>query len=301
MDDLKIIDAHHHFWDPLANYYPWLRDEPMIPFRYGDYSGLRKPFLPDDYFAAARDHKVVKTVTMEGEWDPADPVGESRWIENLNKKFGFPSAHVAQAWLDADDVEEVLKAQSDIDLVRSVRHKPRVAPGPDRLETGVPGSMTDPKWRRGYAMLASHGLHFDLQAPWWHLFEAADLVEAYPETTLILNHTGLPADRSQEGLAGWRAAMKALASMPNTVVKISGLGLPGKPWLLEDNLPVIKDTIEIFGVERCMFASNFPVDGLVATLDAIFTGFKQAVADLPREDQEKLFHDNAMRIYRLDA
>ena len=153
--------------------------------------------------------------------------------------------------------------------------------------------MGDPKWRDGYALLANFGLSYDLQTPWWHLHEAADLAEAYPATLIILNHTGLPADRSAEGLAGWRAAMAALAQAPNVVVKIS--------WTADGNRRVVRETIELFGADRCMFASNYPVDSLVANYDTIFDGFKAIVADLPAADRRKLFHDNAVRYYRLDA
>jgi predicted TIM-barrel fold metal-dependent hydrolase len=299
MNSLKIVDAHHHFWDPLKNYYPWLCDEPMIPFRYGDYSSLKKPFMPKDYFEAASGHAVVKTVTMEGEWDPRDPVGESRWIQSVAETHGFPQAHVAQAWLDADNVEEVLEKQARIPLVRSVRHKPRAAASPEQVTAGAPGSMGDPKWRAGYAMLERHGLHFDLQTPWWHLHEATELASMFPNTLLILNHTGLPSDRSESGLAGWRTAMTTLAGVPNTVVKISGLGLPDRKWSIEDNESIIRATIDIFGIDRCMFASNFPVDGLVGDLDTIISGFKKALADRPIEEQKKFFHDNAVRVYDL--
>jgi predicted TIM-barrel fold metal-dependent hydrolase len=299
MKDLKIIDAHHHFWDPNHNYYPWLCDEPMIPFRYGDYSSLRKPFLPNDYFAAAKLHQVVKTVTMEGEWDPSDPVGETVWIQAIAEEHGFPHAHVAQAWLDAENVAEVLAAQANIPLVRSVRHKPAAAASPEQVVKGVSGSMGDPRWRAGYAMLETYGLNFELQTPWWHLSEAVELLSDFPNTLMILNHTGLPADRSESGLAGWRRAMKALAEMPNVVVKVSGLGLPGKPWSVQDNGPIIRETIEIFGIGRCMFASNFPVDGLVADLDTLISGYKEALSDFSREDQIKFFHDNAERVYSL--
>jgi predicted TIM-barrel fold metal-dependent hydrolase len=299
MESFAIVDAHHHFWDLAHNYHPWLCDEPMIPFRYGDYSTIRKSFLPEDYRRASRGQNVVATVTMEGEWNPRDPAGESRWMQTVADRCGFPQAHVAQAWLDADDVPEVLAAQAAIPLVRSVRHKPRAAAAPDRVEPGAPGSMGDPRWRRGFALLKDFDLHFDLQTPWWHLYEAADLAEAFGETLIVLNHTGLPNDRSPEGLAGWRAAMRAFAARPNTVVKISGLGLPNRPWLLADNRPIIRDTIEIFGVDRCMFASNFPVDGVIADFGTIYSGFKQAVADLPEPDRKKLFHDNAVRVYRL--
>jgi len=297
MDDIKIVDAHHHFWDPTINYYPWLCDEPMIPFRYGDYSKIRKPFMPEDYFRAAEGHQIVKTVTMEGEWDPSDPVGESLWMQSVAETSGFPHAHVAQAWIDADNIADILKAQSKIPLVKSVRHKPRAAASPDRVVTGTPGSMGDPNWRRGYAILEKYGFHFDLQTPWWHLYEAADLAGDFPNTLIILNHTGLPADRSESGLSGWRKAMKTFAELPNVAVKISGLGLYGKAWRIEDNESIIRDTINIFGIDRCMFASNFPVDGVVADYNTIITGYKKAVADLKPLDQNKFFHDNAVRIY----
>jgi len=299
MDDIKIVDAHHHFWDPTINYHPWLCDEPMIPFRYGDYSKIRKPFMPEDYFRAAEGHQVVKTVTMEGEWDPSDPVGESLWMQSVAETYGFPHAHVAQAWMDADNVADILKAQSKIPLVKSVRHKPRSAASSDQVIIGAPGSMGDPHWRRGYAMLEEYGLHFDLQTPWWHLYEAADLAGEYPNTLIVLNHTGLPADRSESGLSGWRKAMAAFAELPNVAVKISGLGLCGKPWRIEDNASIIRDTINIFGADRSLFASNFPVDGVVADYNTIITGYKQETAYLAPEDQQKFFHDNAVKIYGL--
>jgi predicted TIM-barrel fold metal-dependent hydrolase len=299
-DTLPIIDAHHHFWDLARNPHPWLRDDPPIPFRYGDYSALRgRNFLPDDYDAAASGHRVVATVTMEGEWDPADPLGEARWMADLARNRGRPAAHVAQAWLDRDDIETVLAATAAIPLVRGIRHKPRAAPSPDRIERGAPGGMGDPRWRAGYALLARLGLHFELQAPWWHLDEALDLIAAYPDVPIVLNHTGLPSDRSEAGLAGWRAALRRFAEAPRIAVKISGLGLRGQPWRLEDNRAIIRETIEVIGPARCLFASNFPVDGLCGSFDTIYAGFKAATADLPDADRLALFHDNAVRVYRL--
>jgi predicted TIM-barrel fold metal-dependent hydrolase len=297
MDDIKIVDAHHHFWDPTINYYPWLCDEPMIPFRYGDYSKIRKPFMPKDYFRAAEGHQIVKTVTMEGEWDPSDPVGESLWMQSVAETYGFPHAHVAQAWMDADNIADILEAQSKIPLVKSVRHKPRAAASPEHVVIGTPGSMSDPNWRKGYSMLEKFGFHFDLQTPWWHLHEAAELAGEFPNTLIILNHTGLPSDRSESGLSGWRKAMNTFAELPNVAVKISGLGLCRKAWRIEDNESIIRDTINIFGIDRCMFASNFPVDGVVADYNTIITGYKKALADLTPSDRNKFFHDNAVRIY----
>ncbi len=297
LKSLPVIDAHHHFWDLERNYHPWLCDEPLIPFRYGDYRPLRRSYMPEDYFRDTASFDVVASVYVETEWDPRDPVGETRWVHQIAERYGYPNAVVAQAWLDRDDVEEVLRAQASFPLVRSVRHKPKAAPTPDGVRPGANGSMGDERWRRGFAMLEAHGLAFDLQTPYWHLDEACALAREFPHTLIILNHTGLPADRSRSGLNEWRRAMRRLASAPNVAVKISGLGEPGKAWTVESNAPVVLDTIDIFGVERCMFASNMPVDGLVADFETIVGGFMRIVAHLSLGDRRKLFCDNAKRIY----
>ena len=300
MTELPIVDAHQHFWDLERNYLPWLCDPQPIPFRYGNYDALRRNYLPEDYLRDAAGHHVVQTVYVETEWDPADPVGETRWLQEIIAASGFPHAIVAGARLDHPGVEAVLAGHAALPRVRGIRHKPKAASVPDRVEPGAPGSMGDPAWRRGFALLEEYGLSFDLQTPWWHLAEAADLARDFPATSIILNHTGLPADRSAGGLAGWRAAMANLAAEPNVALKISGLGQPGRPWTVEENRPIVLDAIRIFGVGRCMFASNFPVDGLCADFDTIFTGFKTIVQGFAEAEQRRLFHDNAVRIYRLE-
>jgi predicted TIM-barrel fold metal-dependent hydrolase len=298
-DALQIVDAHQHLWDLSLGRHPWLRDEPPRPFRYGDTRPIRRSYLPADYRVDASRYRVAGTVYVETEWDPADPLGETRWVGDLAAREGLPSAVVAQAWLDRDDAADVLASQAACPLVRGIRHKPAAAPSPDAVVPGAPGSMGDPRWRAGFARLARHGLSFDLQTPWWHLREAAALARAFPDTLIVLNHTGLPADRSAEGLGGWKGALAALAAEPNVAVKISGLGVPGRPWTAESNRLVVLQTIELFGIDRAMFASNFPVDSLVATFDTIYSGFEAIVAAFPAADRKKLFHDNAVRLYRL--
>ena len=83
MTDLPVVDAHQHFWDLGRNYLPWLCDEEVVPFRYGDYSALRRNYLPRDYLRDAAGHDVVKTVYVETEWDPRDFVGETRWLQEI--------------------------------------------------------------------------------------------------------------------------------------------------------------------------------------------------------------------------
>ena len=287
-DPFPIVDAHQHFWDPRVNYHPWLCDQPPIPFRYGDYSALRRPYLPADYFVDAKNHQVVKTVYVETEWDPGDPVGEMRYVEKLRRETGFPTVAVAQARLHRDNVEETLEALAQHDFVRGIRHKPAA------------GQMDDGRWRSGFAQLARRGLRFDLQAPRAQLGEAARLARAFPDTHIVLNHTGLPADRSAEGIAGWKDAMRALAACPNAALKVSGLGMPGRPWTAESNREVVLAAIDLFGVGRAMFASNFPVDGLCGSFDAIVSGMREILRDFPATEQRDFFHDNAVRIYDME-
>ncbi|MBU2532545.1 MAG: amidohydrolase family protein [Alphaproteobacteria bacterium] len=298
--DLPIIDAHHHYWDPAANYHPWLRDEPMIPFRYGDYSSIRKPFMPTDYARVAAGFDVVATVTMEGEWDEADPVAESAWMSGVAERHGKPAAHVARAFLHQDNAAGILAAHAQFPIVRGIRHKPASAPSPGAVERGTPGSMSDPDWQRGYQGLAAHNLHFELQAPWWHVGELMDLIARFPETPVVINHGFMPIDRSADALVHWREAIALASTAPGVTMKISGIGIAGKPWTLGDQKPVIEALIEAFGPRRCMFASNFPVDGLVGSFAQIYDGFRAATAGCTRDERLAMFHDNAVRIYRLD-
>lgn len=299
MPPFPIIDPHQHFWDLGPNYLPWLSDEGLIPFRYGDYSALKRNYLPTDYRSDTAGFKIEKTVYVEAEWDPADPVGEAYWVSALAGAEGLPSAVVGQGWLDREDVADVLPALAALPLVRGIRQKPAAAPTPKSTLRGAPASMDDPRFRDGFARLEPLGLSYDLQTPWWHLDSALDLARDFPSTQIILNHTGLPSDRSPEGIKGWRQAMGTLAEAPNVALKISGLGQPGLPWTVEANAPIVRDAISMFGTDRCMFASNFPVDGLCADFQTIFSGFLSITADMMADDRQKLFHDNAERIYRL--
>jgi predicted TIM-barrel fold metal-dependent hydrolase len=296
---LPIVDAHHHVWDLDLKAHPWLTGASLSSFRYGDYAAIRRTYLSADYRRDTARFNVVKTVYVEAEWNQGDPIGETRWVHETAAREGLPHAMVAQAWLDRADVAEVLAEQAAFPLVRSVRHKPTSAARPQDAPRGAPGSMDCPKWREGFALLARHKLHFDLQTPWWHLDAAAELARDFPATTIILNHTGLPTDRSPEGLADWRRAMELLAREPNVAVKISGLGVPAERWTAELQRPVVRDAIAIFGAERAMFASNYPVDSLMATFDEIYNSFLEITRDLPEAVRRRIFHDNAVRIYRL--
>jgi predicted TIM-barrel fold metal-dependent hydrolase len=295
----SIVDAHQHFWDLQRNYLPWLRDEPPIPFRYGNYSALKRNYMPVDYRRDAQGIDVAGSVFVETEWDRSDPVGETRWVHELASSAGLPSVMVCHVILHRPDAPDILAQQATYPLVRGVRHKPATAEQSQKITVGLDGSMTDPAWRRGYSQLERNRLSFDLQVPWWHLKEALALNKDFPNIPMILNHTGLPRTRAADEISNWRKAMEEFATAPNVSAKISGLGEPGLPWTLERNRQIILDTIAIFGEDRCMFGSNFPVDSLVGSMATIFRGFAEATKSRGIAVQQKLFSENAKRIYRL--
>ncbi|MBL4918529.1 amidohydrolase family protein [Szabonella alba] len=292
-----VIDAHHHIWD-LRNDLPWLKDE-RIPFRYGDYSSICVDYMPEDYRADTAGWPIAGSVYVEAEWNRAKAAEESRWVAEIAARSGVPTVMVG--WCDLADpgAAELLAEHAKISILRGIRHKPAAVATPAEARRGAKGSMDDPVWREGYALLERHGMSYDLQTPWWHLDAAADLARDFPATNLIINHTGLPADRSPEALAAWRAALETAAAQPNVAIKISGIGQPGLPWTVESNGPIIHDVLAIFGTDRAMFASNYPVDRLGGGFDTIFSGFSTATAHLPEKQRAGLFHDNAVRVYRL--
>jgi len=298
-DDFPIVDPHQHFWDLGRNYYPWLCDPKPVPFRYGDYSPLKRNYLPPDYLRDAGALKIVKTVHVQANWDPTDPAAETRWLTEVAREYGYPHAAVGAAYFNREDNAEVLAKHAKSALTRGVRNFPASTETPAQEARGAAGSMDDPKWRDGYALLEKYGFSFDLQTPWWHFDAAAALARDFPKVQMIIVHAGMPADRSAEALAAWRAALETVANEPNVAIKISGIGRAGLPWTLTANGGIIRDAINIFGPERAMFASNYPVDSLAGSFQMIYGGFRAAVSNRQIEERRMLFHDNAVRIYRL--
>ncbi|GAB2467611.1 putative TIM-barrel fold metal-dependent hydrolase [Conyzicola lurida] len=294
----KIVDAHHHFWQPALGKQPWLLPDAHIPFRYGDYESIKREYLPPDLLADAAGFDVVGTVTMETEWNADDPVGEIEHIEGVAREYGLPNAAVAHAVLADPGVESVIAAIAEHGIVRGVRNKPGQAASAAAASTH-PSLLSDPQWIAGFETLATYDLDFELQVAWWHLDEALALAESHPGQTIILNHAGLPSDRSREGLDGWAAAMRRFARAPNVAVKISGIGQPDRPWTVADNREIVETVADTFSVDRIMFASNFPVDGLTGSYADIYGGFVEITRDWSDDEQTAAFFGNAVKYYRL--
>lgn len=298
MDGLPIIDAHHHLYDLRTGHYPWLQG-PMLNRVFGDYSAIRRDYLIDDFLADVKHQNVVKTVHLQVEYDHNDPVAETRWLQGVADKRGYPHGIVAFADLASDDVQAVIEAHCEFPNVRGIRQCLNFHRDPVKTFIDHPHLMSDSRWRRGFALLERYGLSFDLQLYYTQMDEAGVLARDFPETSIVLNHTGMPVDRAPEEIEGWKRSMKRLASAPNVSCKISGLGMGDWKWTVDRIRPFVLHAIDAFGPERCMFASNFPVDKLFSSYDDVFNAFKAITRDFSHQERNALFHDNAQRVYRL--
>ena len=298
-----FIDTHHHLWDLENNPYPWLTD-PIDHF-VGDYSAFRKTYLISDLHADAAGLPLVKSVHVQAEWDHnADPVGETAWLQSVadsEGSRGMPHGIVGYTDLSKPGAADEIARHAEHANWRGIRHMLNWAEDPKWQFIDRQDLMDDVQWRKGYRALADHGGSFDLQVWPWQLEQAARLAHDVPEVPIVLDHTGMPRDWDDAGVAVWRKGMAALAGAPNTSVKISALGMFSKEFGTDAIRQFVLDTIEIFGTDRCMFASNYPVDMLFSSYRAIWEAYDSITADSGMSESERsaLFHDNAARLYRV--
>lgn len=297
MQDIPLIDPHFHLWNLDENYYPWLSDQ-VSPAAWGGYDALLTNYLIDDYLADAKELNLVKAVHLDVGWDPRDPVGETRWLQSVADRRGFPHGIVGYADLSAPDVESVLDGHAEHANFRGIRQSMNYHPDPAKTYLSAPEVSRTPEWRRGFRALAKRGLSFDLQLYYPQMREFFELAGEYPDVQIILDHTGMQVDGPAHFNA-WRNGLTVLAQAPNVACKISGLGMGDRDWTTESIRPYVESALELFGVERCMFASNFPVDKLFSDYGRIFEAFRELTRDYSHDERVALFHDNAARYYRL--
>lgn len=292
-----------------------------------------KPYLPDTYRQDAASVPVRTVVHIEAEW-PAeerhlDAVGETEWLTGL--PFGHGGAPELGAivvaadprWADVGEVLDAHLAASP--LVRGVRSKAAHHPDPgvrDFAET--PGLWLEPAYLKGFTAIAERGLSFELWCYAHQLPDAVQLIREYPETTFVLNHyatpvgllgprgesTGRTEPERSAMLDRWRDDVAAVAEFPNVVAKHSGLGMPllgvmpRKPrgmesvaMLADQWRPLIRHLHDVFGPERTMWASNFPMDKATVTIPASVAVLLDVLGS--DAEPELLLRDVAARVYRI--
>jgi predicted TIM-barrel fold metal-dependent hydrolase len=293
-----IIDAHHHLWDFGMRRHPWLEATAGERGGLGDLGPLRRNYLTEDYLGDAARHDIVATVHVEAGWQNDDSVGETRWLETLDKTRGVAARYVVNVPLATPGAATLIEAQAAFPRVVGVRDILSWDPDPARRFAPRDGIMDEPAWRAGLALLGRHGLSFDLMVFPRQMPGAARLAAAFPDQLFVLNHCGSPIDRDEDGMRLWRDGLKLLSRLENVAIKISDLVAYDHDWTLDSLRAVVMQCIDCFGPDRAMFASDFPVAGLHASFDEVYDGFKTIAAEFSPAEQRALFYGTAQRIYR---
>jgi predicted TIM-barrel fold metal-dependent hydrolase len=291
-----VADAHHHIWRQAD--LAWLQGPPQ-PRIFGEYAPLCRDYSIEEYLAEARAAGVVRSVYVQTNWPAGREEEEVAWVQAVADRHGFPHAIVGYADLAAPTVGAALDRMMKHARLRGIRQQLHWHEQPLYRFAARPDLMDDPAWRSGLAEVARRGLLFELQVFAGQMDASARLVRDFPQATFVLMHAGMLEDRSPDGWTRWRAGMRALAAAPNVHVKLSGLGTVARACSVDLWSPVIRETVELFGPERCMFASNFPIEKLWTTYAEVVRVINECVAGLSAGEQRAVLHDTASRLYRL--
>jgi len=282
---IPIVDTHQHLWDLTRFHLPWL-----------DGGGpLAMSHTPEVYARATAGLNVVKTVYMEVDVEASQRVAEAEYVLGLCADPKNPMAGAVIGGNPADDgfIAYIQRFVSNPHLkgVRQVLHG-----------SMPPGTCLQPLFRRHMDYLAEVGLRFDLCLRSTELRDGAQLAVECPDTPFVLDHCG-NADPKATDRSQWEQDIAAVAQRPNVVCKISGIIASARPgtWTADDLAPIILHCAEVFGRDRIMFASDWPVCTLTATFRQWVEALQSIVADWSESDRRKLFHDNAVRFYQLEA
>ena len=294
--DGPVIDTHHHIW--LRKDVAWLADPP-IPRMFGDYFGLRRDYPVEEWINDIVPAGVTKSVHVTAMWGPGRALDESQWLQATADKHGFPHGIVCNVDLADPNVEDALKAQKQFPNLRGVRQMLYWDSPTVRQAVSRPDFCNSPDFRRGFALLEKYDLSFELQVYAGQAAYAAELVRAFPNVRMILVHAGMLTERTPQAIEQWRAALTSLAAFPNLHIKLSGLGMYSQGLTYPQARQVIRDAIQIFGVERTIYGSNFPLEKLHTSYADFLGIYRCVLAEYPEGDQRAVLHDNAAKFYRV--
>jgi len=296
MTKRKIFDAHHHLWKLDHCHYPWLMAKGVKRF-FGDPAPIQKDYLVEEFRKDAAAYELAGSTHIQVGVEESDAVKETEWLQTQANETSLPSAIVAYADLTSDTIYEALSAHTRSQNFRGVRQIVGRHPIED-ARTGTGELVTDVRFLRGLKLLEKKGFSFDLQLTETNYDSAVRMFHHLPDLKLAVCHFASPWDLSPEGFRRWRKAMKDFAAMPGCAMKFSGFGMFKADWRTGDIKPFVETALELFGEDRCMAGSNFPVDKLYGSYDRIWRALDELVPG--KQMRRKIMLDNAASFYRVD-
>jgi predicted TIM-barrel fold metal-dependent hydrolase len=292
----QIIDAHHHIWRQAD--LPWLQG-PTVPRIFGPYDAIKRDYLIDEYLRDLAGTNVAKSIYVQANWPRDKALDEVAWVQSVADASGWPHAIVGFVDLLDANAADMMRAQARLPLMRAVRQQLHWHENPLYRFAPRPDLMNDPLFRSNLARLQDYGWPFELQIFASQMADGARLARDFPGITFVLAHAGMPEDWSPQGRASWREGMHRLAAAPNMCTKLSAFGTfvhRVDPKFITD---VVDETVALFGADRCMWGSNFPIEKLWASYREVYDAIMAALAPLSEADRARILSTNAARVYRI--
>ena len=293
---MKIVDSHHHIWRKKD--LPWLSG-PMQPRIFGAYEEIRRDYPIEEYLQDIASRNIVQSVYVQANWAKDRFEDEVAWVQAQADRSGWPHGIVGFCDMTVADARPQLDRLTKYPRMRGIRQQLHWHRNPLYRFASGPDLARDPAMIRNIGYLADYGWSFDLQVFAAQMPGAAELASACPKVTFILQHAGMPEDLSPEGYAFWRDELRGLARQPNVVTKLSAFGTFIHQNETGHISRILHEALAVFGPSRCLFGSNFPIEKLWTDFGPLVDSFLIAASDLDEPVRQAIFHDNAVRIYRL--
>ena len=290
MAKLDFVDPHVHFYDmqhPELFYAHWQPGVPHPTLGWQIQKLAERNYLAEDYIAETRNANVTKAVHVQAAIGSKDPVKETEWLQEAADRTGFPHGIIAYADLRDPIVEGVLERHCEYPNMRGIR------------DFSYGDYLVEPDFHRGFALLEKYNLVASINARWQDMEKLRNLAARFPNIIIVVDHTGAPEERSEEYFKKWKRGMAMAAEASNIRWKISGLGMGDNNWTVASIRPYVLESIETFRVDRCFFATNWPVDWLWSSYDAVVDAYTEIVADFGHDEQVAMFSKNAEQLYRI--
>ena len=291
-----FIDSHVHLID--HTHYSWFTPENKSLTFEGDWKPIMHDYLPHNLIEETQGSRIRVIGAVHVQMNADDPLIETRTIQQMSDESGLPISIVVGGDLSDAEFESLLNQQLEYKGFHGVRQILNIHPHP--LYAYVEEDyMEQAQWLAGLRLLAKYELTFDMQLYPSQFDRALQVIDSNPDVVFVINHNGMWADRNLAGWQQWTRGLRELGRRDNVAMKISGLASTDHYWTIESFKPAIYTSLDAFGIDKCMFASNFPVDKLHGSYIDIVNAFARATEDLTQEEQDKLFVLNAKRYYKL--
>lgn len=276
-----IVDSHQHFWDLGRFQYEWMPPGPSV---------LRRNYMPQDMVPLLERNSISSTVLVQAH----QSVEEARFLLDLAETHDFIGGVVAWVDLTSRDVGRVLDELTRRPKLVGIRHQ--VESDPDDAWLSREAAI------RGLKEVAARGLAYDLLVRPRHLKYIPPLAERVPDLRMVVDHIAKPLI-AQQVMEPWASDMAAVAAIPSIYCKVSGMVTEAdhRRWRTQDLRPYVAHVVSLFGFDRLMWGSDWPVCLLAATYDQVLQSALEAIGPMAQEDRAKLLGRNAIEFYRLTA